>query len=98
MECFNNGFSWIKFLPQNGQKIPDEGEVVNAIKWAAEAGYRLVDTASGYGTEEDIGKALAETPVARKDMFIVTKVPQSSLTVEYIFNLAEFSRSRGRGR
>jgi len=34
--------------------------VGQAIKWAIEAGVRLIDTAFIYGNEEEIGQALKE--------------------------------------
>ena len=37
-------------------------------------GYRLIDTAQGYGNEKYIGNALAKTDVPREELFIVTKV------------------------
>lgn len=37
-------------------------------------GYRLIDTAQGYGNEEYIGSALSKCGVAREELFITTKV------------------------
>ena len=37
-------------------------------------GYRLIDTAQGYGNEEYIGSALSKCDVAREELFITTKV------------------------
>jgi diketogulonate reductase-like aldo/keto reductase len=47
------------------------------VRLALEIGYRLVDTAEMYGeggAEEVVGEALAQGPVRRDDVFIVTKV------------------------
>jgi diketogulonate reductase-like aldo/keto reductase len=41
---------------------------------ALDMGYRLIDTAQGYGNEAAIGNALAKTDVPREELFIVTKV------------------------
>ena len=41
---------------------------------ALSLGYRLIDTAQGYGNEKFIGNALAKTDVPREELFIVTKV------------------------
>ena len=41
---------------------------------ALRQGYRLIDTAQGYGNEKYIGEALAKTDVPREELFIVTKV------------------------
>ena len=45
------------------------GEVENAIKWALEAGYRSIDTASVYGNERGVGKAIRESSVPREEIF-----------------------------
>ncbi|NAS10928.1 aldo/keto reductase [Poritiphilus flavus] len=56
------------YLSEDGQ------EVVNAVKWAIEAGYRHVDTASIYNNEEGVGRGIKESPEARENIFVVSKV------------------------
>ena len=56
------------YLSEDGQ------EVVNAVKWALEAGYRHIDTASVYENEEGVGQGVMESSVAREDIFVVSKV------------------------
>jgi len=51
---------------------PDETE--RCVKDALSVGYRLIDTAQAYGNEEGVGKAVAESGIPRKDIFIVTKI------------------------
>jgi diketogulonate reductase-like aldo/keto reductase len=55
-------------------KAEDGQEVINAIHYALEAGYRSIDTASFYKNEEGVGQALKNSEVAREDLFITTKV------------------------
>jgi methylglyoxal/glyoxal reductase len=55
-------------------KVQDGEEVVNSVKSALETGYRSIDTAAVYGNEEGVGKAIAESNVAREELFITTKV------------------------
>ena len=43
------------------------------MRWALEAGYRLIDTAQAYGNEASVGKALRDSGVPREDVFITTK-------------------------
>ncbi len=50
------------------------GEVENSIKWALEAGYRSIDTASVYGNERGVGEAIRESSVPREEIFLTTKV------------------------
>lgn len=53
-------------------------EVGNAVKWALDCGYRLIDTAEAYHNEKEIGDALQEYfksgKLKREDVFITTKV------------------------
>ena len=63
-------------IPQVGlgvfQTPPDETE--RAVATALDAGYRHVDTASIYGNEAETGHAIANSGVARDDVFITTKL------------------------
>ena len=54
-------------------QVPDGPECVNTVRWALDAGYRHVDTAQAYGNEESVGRALADSGIAREDVFITTK-------------------------
>lgn len=68
----NNGIR----TPQLGYgvwKVPNE-EAENAVRQALETGYRLIDTAKIYGNEVGVGKALANSNLAREDIFLTTKV------------------------
>jgi len=47
---------------------------VQAVLWALELGYRLIDTASFYDNEPEIGKAIKSCAVPREELFITTKV------------------------
>lgn len=68
----------------NGVKMPVFGlgvfltkegeEVENAVRWALDAGYIHIDTAAVYGNERGVGKALKQSGIPRKDVFITTKV------------------------
>ncbi|NJP32103.1 aldo/keto reductase [Micromonospora thermarum] len=46
-----------------------------AVLAALDAGYRHIDTATMYGNEEEIGRAVAESGLRREDVFITTKLP-----------------------
>lgn len=45
-----------------------------AASYALKIGYRHVDTASLYGNESDVGKALLQSGLQREEVFITTKV------------------------
>ncbi|TKD65054.1 aldo/keto reductase [Flavobacterium sp. ASW18X] len=58
-----------------GVYLSEDGEeVINAVKWALEAGYRHIDTAAIYKNEEGVGKAIQQSNVPREDIFVVSKV------------------------
>jgi 2,5-diketo-D-gluconate reductase B len=46
----------------------------DAVRGALDLGYRHIDTARAYGNERDVGSALADSGVAREDVFLTTKV------------------------
>lgn len=69
----NNGLKmpWLGF---GVYQIDDGIEVEAAVKYALENGYRSIDTASVYGNEMGVGKAIKETGIPRGDIFLTTKV------------------------
>ena len=46
-----------------------------AVITALELGYTHVDTATGYGNQAEVGRALAAVDVDRDDVFVTTKLP-----------------------
>lgn len=54
-------------------QVSDAAVCEQAVSDAIEAGYRLVDTASLYGNEEAVGKAIKKSGVKRQDLFITSK-------------------------
>ncbi|GIG25050.1 aldo/keto reductase [Cellulomonas denverensis] len=54
------------------QTPPDE--TAAAVRAALEVGYRHIDTAAAYGNERGVGQALAQSGLARDDVFVETKV------------------------
>jgi 2,5-diketo-D-gluconate reductase A len=67
----------------NGVEMPQLGfgvflvpadEVVDPVRAALDAGYRLIDTAKLYGNEEGVGRAVRESGLPREDVFVTTKV------------------------
>ncbi|HEY2669664.1 MAG TPA: aldo/keto reductase [Rugosimonospora sp.] len=49
-----------------------------AVRLALEAGYRHIDTATMYGNEDEVGRALRDSGLDRREVFITTKAPPSS--------------------
>jgi len=48
--------------------------VIDSVRNALDVGYRAVDTAQIYDNEAEVGQAIAESGVARDDLFLTTKV------------------------
>ena len=53
------------------------GDAVRCGPRALEVGYRHIDTATMYGNEEQVGRAVAESGVPREQVFVTTKLPPS---------------------
>ncbi|AEA27719.1 aldo/keto reductase [Pseudonocardia benzenivorans] len=68
----NNGVA----IPQFGFGVfqVGPGETVEAVRQALDAGYRHIDTAQAYGNEAEVGRALAESGLARDEVFVTTKL------------------------
>ena len=50
-------------------------ETEQAVEWALEAGYRLIDTATMYRNERSVGAALRRSGIPREQVFVTTKLP-----------------------
>ncbi|MCK9858622.1 aldo/keto reductase [Paenibacillus sp. ATY16] len=55
-------------------QVPDAEECEKAVYEALMAGYRLIDTASGYLNEEAVGRAIKRSNIPREELFITTKL------------------------
>ncbi len=74
-------------LLNSGYEMPVNGlgtyslhgdECINSVKTALSSGVRLIDTASAYGNEQEIGEAVRqaidEGIIEREDVFVITKL------------------------
>lgn len=75
----------------NGVKMPNlafgtfkvnEGDDIQIILDAIEAGYRHFDTAAFYNTEEALGKAIKKSGLPREKFFVTTKVWKTCMGYE----------------
>lgn len=55
-------------------QIPDGTEVYNSVSHALKVGYTHVDTAQIYRNEEGVGRAIADSELAREKIFLTTKI------------------------
>lgn len=84
----------------NGISIPSigfgtykstESKGFSVVMDAIRAGYRHLDTAAVYGNEEDVGRAMKESGIPRKDFFLTTKLDRNHLGYENAYR--EFKAS-----
>ena len=72
-----------------------EGEAAaEGVRDALEIGYRQIDTARAYGNEREVGRGIAESGVARDEIFLTTKVPHDEATADEVERAAEESLER----
>lgn len=76
---------------QNGVKMPrigygtykcTDGSDERVVRMALDVGYRMLDTAAFYGNEIYVGKAVRESEIPRKELFLTSKVWKSDLGYE----------------
>ena len=69
----NNGVE-MPILGFGVYQIPDADECERSVLEAIHTGYRLIDTAASYMNEEAVGKAIKNSGIARKEIFVTTKL------------------------
>jgi 2,5-diketo-D-gluconate reductase A len=91
----NNGVE----IPQLGfgvWQVPDD-QAESVVGQALAAGYRSIDTATIYGNEEGVGRAIAASELPREELFVTTKLWNSkSVTWTRDAVLREFDASLAR--
>jgi 2,5-diketo-D-gluconate reductase B len=90
----------MKYLDVKGVRFPAIGfgtsglhgrSCTEMVRNALEMGYRHLDTARVYGNEEEVGRGMRESGLAREDIFLVTKVWRSNLRPRDVRRSAEDS-------
>lgn len=92
------------FKLRNGVEMPyfglgtyqadNDQEVIDAVQYALDFGYRHIDTASIYGNEHGVGKGIKESSVPREDIFVVSKVWNNDQGYESTLKAFEASLKR----
>jgi diketogulonate reductase-like aldo/keto reductase len=74
-DCYelNNGVQ-IPCLGFGTWQTPAGTAALSSVTEALKAGYRHIDTAAAYGNEESVGRAIAESGIPRKEIFITSKL------------------------
>lgn len=91
--------------PQASETLPPIGfgtgqlhgaEAEQAVRWALQYNYSLIDTAAIYGNEIEVGRAMASSSVPREDITVITKGAHNSNEHGYLQLLGQFEKSLGR--
>jgi len=83
-----------------GESRARRNDELKALRYALELGYRVFDTAEMYaegGAEQLLGEALAQAmrgPIAREQLFVVTKVYPHNASAQGVLAACERSRRR----
>ena len=72
----------------------DNDDVADVVATAIRAGYRHLDTASIYGNERSVGRAIKAGGVARDELFVVTKAWNTEFGYDQIQRAFDDSRQR----
>lgn len=86
----NNGVE-MPYLGLGVYQARPGAEARAAVRYALDAGYRLIDTAKLYGNEADVGVAIRESGIPRDEVFVTTKLWNSDHG--YDSTLRAFERS-----
>ena len=86
----------------NGLEIPEigfgtykaVGNCTEAVLAAIDAGYRLIDTASVYGNEREVGEAAASCGVPRGELIITTKAWRTQLGYDNVLKAFDLSMQK----
>ena len=55
-------------------QMSEGAETEQAVEWALEAGYRLIDTAAMYRNEKSVGAAVRRSGIPREEILVTTKL------------------------
>lgn len=83
----------MKFVEVKGARVPALGfgtwplngaDCARAVREAIEVGYRHIDTAQNYGNEAEVGKGIAQSAIARAELWVTTKLSRGNLTAKEV--------------
>ncbi|HEX4113411.1 MAG TPA: aldo/keto reductase [Stellaceae bacterium] len=90
----------MKFIELKGARVPALGfgtwplsgaDGARAVAEAIAVGYRHIDTAQLYGNEADVGQGIAQSGVARGELWVTTKLSRDNLTAARVASSADES-------
>ncbi len=90
----------MQYVDMKGTKVPALGfgtwqlngnTCSTAVRKALDIGYRHIDTAQAYENEAEVGRAIAESGVARDELFVTTKIWMSNTSAKNVIKSTEES-------
>src|ERR1700749_2640332 len=83
-------------IPALGLGVADlsEEETERAVSAALEMGCRLIDTATAYGNEAAVGRAIAASGIPRAELFVTTKLATADQGFKGAMDACEASLER----
>jgi diketogulonate reductase-like aldo/keto reductase len=94
----------MEYVTAQGVEVPALGygtarmdthdERYRAISAALETGYRHIDTAQVYGSEDAVGDAIADADVSESDLFVTTKLSDENRDRDNVLESTRESRER----
>ncbi|KAK3824903.1 MAG: 2,5-didehydrogluconate reductase [Benniella sp.] len=81
----------IPLLGLGVSQIPLGQPTEDAVLWALQAGYRLIDCAASYGNEVSVGNAIRKSGIPREQIFVTTKLQDSDQGYESAIEACELS-------
>ena len=70
----NNGVKMPQFGLGTFMLDDNNGEAYNAVLTALQSGYRHIDTAHAYGNERSVGRAIKDSGIPRKEIWVTSKL------------------------
>ena len=88
------GFGTLKIPPDRAPTPENARKTADVVRLALQIGYRHLDTAQMYGNEMGVGLALAESGIARDEIYITTKLGNANHRPDDVRNSFDQSMER----
>jgi 2,5-diketo-D-gluconate reductase B len=93
----------MQYVEVKGTRVPAIGlgtwqlsgrQCYDSVREALELGYRHIDTAQMYGNEQEVGRAIGDSGIARSEIFLTTKLAPGNLAPPAVRRSTEESLER----
>jgi 2,5-diketo-D-gluconate reductase B len=93
----------MQYVEVKGTRVPAIGlgtwqlsgrQCYDSVRQALDLGYRHIDTAQMYGNEQEVGRAIRDSGIARSEIFLTTKLAPGNLAAAAVRHSTEDSLRR----